>query len=785
MQQHPVPQNIMGVEFQLIGSMTIRQFGYVAAGAVIAWLSLTSPLPFFIKWALVIGAGLTGLALAFLPVNDIPLDRWVTIFFNAINSPTKRIWRKESLFLDFLSPTYSAYLEKQTAPPIPAATRLKLDQYLKTLEPQEKKSELDLAEENYLGSLDFSLTPPPPTLSTPAPIEVPVVAPIAVEPAPRSVVEKESEVEVGKIASEVSFKPIVTIQMPDKSVYVKPVSNVRLRSLHRLPTLGGTITLPIRGERVIQLPDFVQKQLQSLATMAALNPKPAPPPPNLSPSKPLVPHVPPKPIFSARKDLPNIVSGEDQYHLEEPNPPRTGGGTVAPLPPTDSDIAAPPRTQSGTTVAEPRSQSGTVAITPAPPHTKEERPPEEVKRISESPFFKPTSETPSSQDQPRLVPVESELNRGQPQFDRGQPPIKEGSPLPSQEKPLSLQPPLSLEEETLESRYPSAFKAGVSTPSPTAKETERAAPPPPTLPIPAAAPEEKPAEEIKFDLDKEILKKQKELLSQQVEELKAKINASQEEKGKIQSQLSQALQETAKAKSSEQDAAKLETVVKDYQTQLERVKVERETLFSQLSSLKNQINAFQETNQKSQAEREEQQKSLAEKEKAVSELKTQLTEMEKEREQALERAAKMQALLDELTKQKAEAEKKKEERAPVAAEDLTIKTQTPVKPMIKVVAPKKAEGKMAPAITSTPNVINGIIKDKNGLLVSDVIIVVKDVDDDPVRALKTNKIGQFAISTPLPNGTYTMELEKDGYEFDIIEIKVAGEILAPIEIRAK
>jgi hypothetical protein len=102
----------------------------------------------------------------------------------------------------------------------------------------------------------------------------------------------------------------------------------------------------------------------------------------------------------------------------------------------------------------------------------------------------------------------------------------------------------------------------------------------------------------------------------------------------------------------------------------------------------------------------------------------------------------------------------------------------------KVIRPQIAVGKMAPALTSAPNVINGIVKNQEGLLLPSVIIVVKDSSGQPVRALKTNKIGQFAISTPLPNGTYTMELENEGYSFDIIEVKVEGKVMRPIEIRA-
>ena len=57
----------------------------------------------------------------------------------------------------------------------------------------------------------------------------------------------------------------------------------------------------------------------------------------------------------------------------------------------------------------------------------------------------------------------------------------------------------------------------------------------------------------------------------------------------------------------------------------------------------------------------------------------------------------------------------------------------------------------------------------------------------PLRALKTNKLGQFAASTPLPNGTYFMEVEdpRDRFVFDRIQISLNGTILPAIEIVAK
>lgn len=130
-----------------------------------------------------------------------------------------------------------------------------------------------------------------------------------------------------------------------------------------------------------------------------------------------------------------------------------------------------------------------------------------------------------------------------------------------------------------------------------------------------------------------------------------------------------------------------------------------------------------------------------------------------------------------------------EEKARVIAEIKDLDRQAQARKAAEasrpVVKAQPAYGKMLPNTPTVPNVINGLVKDAKGLLLPTVVIIVKDRNDDPVRALKTNKIGQFALSTAVPNGTYTLELEKDGYDFDIIEIDVNGTIMQPIEIKSK
>lgn len=94
-EQHPVPQNISSYQFRLIGDMTIKQFMQLAGGGVVALLFYSSPFPAFIKWPLVVISAISGAALAFFPIMDRPLDKWVFAFVRAIYSPTIFVWQKQ------------------------------------------------------------------------------------------------------------------------------------------------------------------------------------------------------------------------------------------------------------------------------------------------------------------------------------------------------------------------------------------------------------------------------------------------------------------------------------------------------------------------------------------------------------------------------------------------------------------------------------------------------------------------------------------------------------------
>lgn len=96
MEQHPVPQNVTTFQFRLIGDMTIKQFGYLCAGAILAFIAYKLPLPFIITWPLTGAFAFLGVGFAFIPIEERPMDVWVFSFFKSIYSPTQYIWSHES-----------------------------------------------------------------------------------------------------------------------------------------------------------------------------------------------------------------------------------------------------------------------------------------------------------------------------------------------------------------------------------------------------------------------------------------------------------------------------------------------------------------------------------------------------------------------------------------------------------------------------------------------------------------------------------------------------------------
>lgn len=146
--QHAVPQNVMSVDFKLIGDLTMRQFAYVFIAGVLAYLSYVFFVGIF-RWPLVFLIGFGGIGFAFIPVQERGMDEWIINFFKAMYSPTQRIWRKELTIPTAFSYDELAMVRQELITLAPTSSRRKLEEYLKYRAGEEEVDPLDIPEREY------------------------------------------------------------------------------------------------------------------------------------------------------------------------------------------------------------------------------------------------------------------------------------------------------------------------------------------------------------------------------------------------------------------------------------------------------------------------------------------------------------------------------------------------------------------------------------------------------------------------------------------------------------
>lgn len=202
MEQHPVPQNITGFQFKLIGDMTIKQFLYLAGGVLSSYLILQLGWPSLIKWSLAALTGGSGFAFAFVPIEERPLDRWLISFFKSVYSPTQFLWKKRVTLPEVLTAEVPVSLAPTPETLKKEETAAKIEEYLLTL-PTAPVSELDQKEESFVNQVTSffapSLTAKPVGLPEEKP-EPPTVAPPIRPPQPVKL-EKETQELTGKITA--------------------------------------------------------------------------------------------------------------------------------------------------------------------------------------------------------------------------------------------------------------------------------------------------------------------------------------------------------------------------------------------------------------------------------------------------------------------------------------------------------------------------------------------------------------------------------------------------------
>lgn len=171
MQEHPVPQNVTGYEFHLIGQMTLKQFMEVAAGILVAVIINLTNLPQFVKYPLMGIAGLTGAALAFIPLEGRPLDRWFFAFIRSIYQPTMFFWKKTNTTPPALTYTQPQHLDTTPTVDYAPIRKARVQEFVATVQPITTEKDEESSRADAILALFSAPTPiPTPKPSTPSPL---------------------------------------------------------------------------------------------------------------------------------------------------------------------------------------------------------------------------------------------------------------------------------------------------------------------------------------------------------------------------------------------------------------------------------------------------------------------------------------------------------------------------------------------------------------------------------------------------------------------------------------
>ncbi len=156
MENHPIPQDVTGFQFKLIGDMTVKQFAYLVAGVLLAGFFYILPFPAFIQYPFILTFSLTGVALAFLPIEGRPMDVMVTNFFRALFTPTQYVYHKEGRALFPKTPSVKTFVPQQKAPIM--ARKDKLQAYLAAVSLPTNANRLDEREKRFAQLLTGGLS---------------------------------------------------------------------------------------------------------------------------------------------------------------------------------------------------------------------------------------------------------------------------------------------------------------------------------------------------------------------------------------------------------------------------------------------------------------------------------------------------------------------------------------------------------------------------------------------------------------------------------------------------
>ncbi len=155
MRQHPIPQDITNYKFHLIGSLTLKQFAELVVATIMAFGIYSTNLIAIVKWPLILIVVFLGIMVAFVPIEERPMDHWIITFFRRIYQPTKFFWKKQGKIPDLFNYKMTSTASDYFAPDVDfsPARRQRVVEYLHSVPADQQLDEQDLAEQERVQAI--------------------------------------------------------------------------------------------------------------------------------------------------------------------------------------------------------------------------------------------------------------------------------------------------------------------------------------------------------------------------------------------------------------------------------------------------------------------------------------------------------------------------------------------------------------------------------------------------------------------------------------------------------
>ena len=743
--QHAVPQNIMEVEFKIIGEMTLREFIYLAVFGALAYFSAMT-VGNLLKWPMVFFFGGVGLIFAFLPINDRGMDEWVANFLRAIYNPTQKVWRKTPEIPKAFTFENLAFVRNELITLAPTTTRRKLENYLDSYnQEEEQKEDYEKKEEEFIKKVrDTYAYYKMEEKSHPYTVQVPDVPVLP-------------NVETELLPSQLP-KPVVVNMQSAKNVI--PRGGQEAQADAHIESAVPALSFDIKA---------VFKQMQQPAT-------------NAQPAKDTSAQTPaPAPVQPVKEEKKSAPSAEEIVL------------------PTPQKVEVQEGQQTSPVMQRLLDQ---ISKTKQEQNIVQEVPNKEIARIEAV--------------KNRLDPIDRQ--------HQGETNLKE---VKAKTYPkINLLREFSLAESNrplTPSITPDRVAGRMFTPLALNNEGEI------ILPIRGERVlKVNNQNEVDIELQLEEKTKQLQQFLDQIrmesgtlpkkgarEPLSQEAAASdpqrtEENIKKLQAENQKLIEEMAKVKVEMAKASQVKTNFEQQEQIIGSAKIEQEVLLNRITELQKRLE--EQTKKQKEEERLREEKRIEEERKQEETLRL-MIKMQKDKEAPLPGqtfAPQQEAKKPTVPQAPEKKPATQTQPAPAAQTPLHASLATPETPKgmdktldlnsstpKEVVLPKPTAPTPVPIapptfgkqmLTNSPNVITGLVKNSTGNVLDNVLVIIKRTTGEPVRALKTNKLGVFAITTPLGDGEYIVELDKanhTGLVFEATKVVLDGKVLPPLEFIGK